>query len=125
MSLWWDLWKVRELAEDLQQRVGYLRQAAVQELGQVPDWVFPLERELERALEQVPEHRFQLDPQSLERLQPHLDQLQQDPVHQQVLARLAVSEAQDRVQQLEQELVQAKDLVVERKQVANQMEEEK
>jgi hypothetical protein len=124
VSLWWDLYQVREQVEDLLRRVECLRECSVQEQGQVPEWVFPLERELVRALELVPQWgqllgRDQVRPQVLEALK----RLEQDPEHQELMARLAVSEARDRVHELEQELEQAQALVLEREQVVVKVEE--
>jgi hypothetical protein len=124
VSLWWDLYQVREQVEDLLARVDCLRECSLEEQGQVPDWTFRLQRELVVALEQVPEWgqllgRDQVRPQVLEVLK----QLEQDPEHQELMARLAVSEAQDRVHELEQELEQAQALVLEREQVVVKVED--
>jgi uncharacterized small protein (DUF1192 family) len=113
VSLWWDLYQVRELVEDLLARVDCLRECSRQEQEQVPDWAFRLQRELVVALEQVPEWvqllgQDQVRPQVQESLQQVMEE--QAPL----LARLAVSEAQDRVQELEQELARAQAQVQER-----------
>lgn len=124
MSLWWDLYQVRELVEDLLARVDCLRECSLQEQEQVPDWAFRLQRELVVALEQVPEWaqllgQDQVRPQVLE----VLERLEKDPEHQELMARLAVSEAQDRVHELEQELEQAQALVRERERVVVKVED--
>jgi hypothetical protein len=83
VSLWWDLYQVREQVGDLLQRVECLRECSVQERGLVPEWVFPLERVLGQVLEQVPEQAQVL---GQDQVRPQVSEvLVRDPQHQEVV----------------------------------------
>ncbi len=95
MSLSVDLYRLQEDLLDSQNRLQCLIECHLEEdpEGLLPDFVFPLQKVLRQALEEI---------QALQdsRVQPAVQQALQemlvDPEHQELMVRLAESEAQDR-----------------------------
>lgn len=92
MSLSVDLWKLRLDLEDSLHRLECLKECHLQEhpLLPLPDFVFPLQKILQETLLEI--HQLQgIRPEVHQAIQD----LQEDPQHQELMARLAELELQD------------------------------
>lgn len=92
MSLSVDLWKLQECLEDSLARLYCLKDCYLQDhpMTPLPDFVFPLQKILQETLLEI-HHLQQIRPQVLQAIQD----LQKDPEHQKLMARLAEAELQD------------------------------
>jgi hypothetical protein len=97
MSLSVDLWKLRQDLEDCQARLECLKECHLQERpqGYLPDFVFPLQKALAQALEEIPilqqEFREEVRPEVRKAIQF----LMEDPEAQVLMEKLAQAEAQE------------------------------
>ena len=110
MTLWVDLWKMEELLQDSQIRLECLKECHLEEnpQGQLPDFVFPLQKALSQALEEIQVLQWGLQGRS-QKFQAVLNQMKTDPEMQVLMERLAAAEAAERAQVAE--LVQAEEQV--------------
>ena len=97
MSLWVDLWKIHQDLQDCQNRLDCLVECHLQERpqGYLPDFVFPLQKVLQQALEEIPVLQAELRAEVRPEVGQALQELLVQPEQQELMARLAELELQD------------------------------
>ena len=97
MSLWVDLYRLQEDLRDCQNRLDCLVECHLEEFPTdlLPDFVFPLQKVLRQALEEIQVLQQDLRSQVRPAVQQALQEMLVDPEHQELMVRLAESEAQD------------------------------
>ena len=97
MSLWVDLYRLKEDLQDSQHRLDCLKECHLQELPEspLPDFVFPLQRVLLQALEEIQVLQQELRAEVRPEVQQAVQALLEDSQAQELMARLAELELQD------------------------------
>ena len=113
MSLWWDLYRLQEDLEDSQNRLECLVECHLEEnpSGLLPDFVFPLQKVLQQALEEIQILRQELQVRVRPEVQQAIQVLMEDPQAQVLMERLAQAEELERAQAAVSELVRVEESV--------------